>query len=47
MKSVEFGSRMLKLVVGVLVFFLFATLLDHWVVGDGLPIWARVILWLT
>lgn len=46
-KSVEFGQRILKLVVGVLVFFLLATLLDHWVVAEGLPIWARVILWLT
>ena len=46
-KGVEFGQRVLKLVVGVLVFFLGATLLDHWVVSEGLPIWARVILWLT
>jgi collagen type III alpha len=46
-KSVEFGQRILKLVVGVLIFFLLATLLDHWVVSEGLPIWARVMLWLT
>lgn len=46
-KGVEFGQRVLKLIVGVLAFFLFATLVDHWVVREGLPIWGRVILWLS
>lgn len=45
-KTVDAATRLAALLVGVLVYLLAATLIDHWVVARGLGFFGRLALWI-
>ncbi|MDZ4821150.1 MAG: hypothetical protein SGJ20_19490, partial [Planctomycetota bacterium] len=42
-RSVELTTRLLVLMVGIVVYFLVVSLIDHWVVPGGMGIWTRLL----
>lgn len=47
LKRVDFLSGVLTLVIGVLVFLLFASVVEHWVIPGGWNTFGRVVLWIA
>jgi len=43
-RSVDIVTNVLALLSGVLLYFFFAALIDHWVISGGLGFWGRLIL---
>jgi hypothetical protein len=45
-KTIDVASRVVGLLIAAIVYLFAASLTDHWLVAGGLPLWARLLLWL-